>query len=166
MRYEKEFLDDLKQRADIVRIIGDYVALKKKGNSFWGNCPFHGEKTPSFSVSPKGFYNCFGCGKKGSVFNFVMEIANAPFGEAVRIVADKSGVSLPEPKLLTKADEEKYQAQQKAREIKKKDSEIVVQLNIYALEFWENFLNEPLAKTAREYLEKRELSLETIKTFR
>ncbi|MBC7796395.1 MAG: DNA primase, partial [Pyrinomonadaceae bacterium] len=100
------------------------------------------------------------------VFNFVMEIANAPFGEAVKIVADKSGVSLPEPKLLTKADEEKYQAQQKAREIKKKDSEIVVQLNIYALDFWENFLNEPQAKTAREYLEKRELSLETIKTFR
>jgi DNA primase len=168
MRYEQTFLEDLKRQTDIVRLVQDYVPLKKKGNNFWANCPFHGEKTASFSVNPKGFFYCFGCGKKGSAFNFVMEMENVGFGEAVKIIAEKQGVKLPVPQMQSKADEEKYKEQKRQAEIRKKEAEIVIELNGWAMEFWENHLqeNNAEAKAAREYLEKRGLSDETRKTFR
>ena len=82
MRYPQTFIDDLKRQADIVRVIQDYVQLKKKGANWMACCPFHKEKTPSFSVSPaKEIFYCFGCHKGGSVFNFVMEIERVPFPE-------------------------------------------------------------------------------------
>ena len=93
MRYPQTFIDDLKRQADIVRVIQDYVQLKKKGANWMACCPFHKEKTPSFSVSPaKEIFYCFGCHKGGSVFNFVMEIERVNFPEAIKIVADKIGM--------------------------------------------------------------------------
>ncbi|HEV2520877.1 MAG TPA: DNA primase [Candidatus Acidoferrales bacterium] len=90
------FADRVKQQADIVRVVGEYVRLKKSGQNFTGLCPFHSEKTPSFSVSPlKQFYYCFGCGAGGDVFNFVMEMDKLTFPEAVRAVAEKCGIAIP-----------------------------------------------------------------------
>jgi DNA primase len=164
MLYEQHFIDDLKDRADLVRIIEPYAPLKKKGANWMGCCPFHQEKTPSFSVNPsKGFYKCFGCGKGGSAFNFVMEMEGLNFPEAIKRVAEISGIPLPEP-----IDDKKYEQTKKRREEKKEIAEQVIELNRYALEFWENHLqdNNPHSKAAREYLEKRQISKETQKAFR
>ncbi len=91
MRYPQTFIDDLKRQADIVRVVQDYVTLKKKGANWMACCPFHKEKTPSFSVSPaKEIFYCFGCHKGGSVFTFVMEMERVAFPDAIRIVAEKS----------------------------------------------------------------------------
>src|SRR3712207_4317532 len=90
MRYPQTFIDDLRRQADIVRVVGDYVTLKKKGANWMACCPFHQEKTPSFSVNPsKNIFYCFGCSKGGSVFNFVMELEGVSFPEAVKAVAEK-----------------------------------------------------------------------------
>ncbi len=138
-----------------MRIINDYVTLKKKGANWMACCPFHREKTPSFSVNPaKDIYYCFGCSKGGSVFNFVMEIEGVPFPEAVKIVAEKSGVPLP-----AMVDNRKF-------ETKKKEADEVVELNSWALEWWEKQLEQGEARLAREYLEKRAILYETRKAFR
>lgn len=164
MLYPQHFIDELKNRADLVRIIEPYAQLKKKGANWMGCCPFHQEKTPSFSVNPaKGFYKCFGCGKGGSAFNFVMEMEGLNFPEAIKRIAEISGIPLPEP-----IDDVKYEQTKKRKQEQKALADQVIELNQYALEFWENHLQENNAhsKAAREYLEKRELSPETIKTFR
>src|SRR6266481_168953 len=97
MRFSQTFIDDLRRQADIVRIISDYVPLKKKGANWMACCPFDKEKSPSFSVNPvKDIFYCFGCGKGGSVYNFIMEIENVPFPEAIKSVAAKAGVTIPE----------------------------------------------------------------------
>lgn len=163
MLYPQHFIDELKNRADLVRIIEPYAPLKKKGANWMGCCPFHQEKTPSFSVNPsKGFYKCFGCGKGGTAYNFVMEIEGLNFPEAIKRVAEISGVPLPEP-----IDDKKYEQTKQKREEQKKIADQVIELNQYALEFWENHLqeNNAHAKAAREYLEKREISIETQKAF-
>jgi DNA primase len=163
MLYEQHFIDELKSRADLVRIIEPYAPLKKKGTNWMGCCPFHQEKTPSFSVNPsKGFYKCFGCGKGGTAYNFVMEIEGLNFPEAIRRVAEISGVPLPEP-----IDDKEYEQNKVKKEVRKKIADEVIELNKYALEFWENHLqeNNAHAKAAREYLENREISVETQKAF-
>lgn len=163
MLYEQHFIDELKNRADLVRIIEPYAPLKKKGANWMGCCPFHQEKTPSFSVNPaKGFYKCFGCGKGGSAFNFVMEMEGLNFPEAIKRIAEISGIPLPEP-----IDDKKYEQSKKRREEKKAIADQVIELNKYALDFWENHLQDGNAhsKAAREYLEKREISKETQKAF-
>src|ERR1044071_2931468 len=156
MRYPQTFIDDLKRQADIVRVIQDYVQLKKKGANWMACCPFHKEKTPSFSVSPaKDIFYCFGCHKGGSVFNFVMEIERVNFPEAIKIVADKIG--MPLPKMV---DDGRFEA-------RRQDADYVIQLNSWAMEWWQQQLesrNE--GRIAREYLEQREISEETVKTFR
>ena len=157
MRYPQTFIDDLRRQADIVRVVGDYVTLKKKGANWMACCPFHQEKTPSFSVNPsKNIFYCFGCGKGGSVFNFVMELEGLSFPESVRVVAEKAGVPLPDM-----VDDKRFEA-------KRKESDEVVQLNAWALEFWERHLREENAeaRAAREYVEGRGLSEETVGTFR
>lgn len=164
MLYPQYFIDDLKNRADIVRIVEAFVPLKKKGANFWGNCPFHTEKSASFSVSPaKGFYKCFGCGKYGNAINFLQEIEGLNFPEAIKRVAEMSGVVLPEP-----VDDEQYKRSKKKKEEQKKVSDEVIQLNQWALEFWERELQESYAEAekAREYLHNRGISEETQKTFR
>ena len=156
MRYPQTFIDDLKRQADIVRVIQDYVQLKKKGANWMACCPFHKEKTPSFSVSPaKEIFYCFGCHKGGSVFNFVMEIERVNFPEAIKIVADKVG--MPLPKMV---DDGRF-------EVRRQEADYVIQLNSWAMEWWQQQLessNE--GHIAREYLKEREISDETQKTFR
>jgi len=156
MRYPQTFIDDLKRQADIVRVIQDYVQLKKKGANWMACCPFHKEKTPSFSVSPaKEIFYCFGCHKGGSVFNFVMEMERVAFPEAIKIVAEKSG--MPLPKLI---DDSRFEA-------KKAESDQVIELNKWALEWWEKQLESSAeAKIARDYLKRREITDETRQTFR
>ncbi len=156
MRYPQTFIDDLKRQADIVRVIQDYVQLKKKGANWMACCPFHKEKTPSFSVSPaKEIFYCFGCHKGGSVFSFVMEIERVAFPEAIKIVADKIG--MPLPKLV---DDGRFEA-------KRQEADDVIQLNAWALQWWEQqFESSAEARIAREYLQKREITEETRKTFR
>ena len=157
MRYPQTFIDDLRRQADIVRVVGDYVSLKKKGANWMACCPFHQEKTPSFSVNPsKNIFYCFGCGKGGSVFNFVMELEGLSFPEAIRVVAEKAGVPLPEM-----VDDRKFEA-------KRKEADEVIQLNAWALEFWERHLAEGGAESrdAREYVEGRGINEETRKLFR
>lgn len=165
MLYPQYFIDDLKNRADLVRIIQPYAPdLKKKGANWMACCPFHQEKSPSFSVNPaKGFYKCFGCGKGGTAFNFVMEMEGLNFPEAVRRVADMSGVMLPEP-----VDDTNYQKNKVRREEKKKLSDQIIELNQIALEFWEENLaaNNKGAVAARAYLEQRGISEELQKRFR
>jgi len=157
MRYPQTFIDDLRRQADIVRVVQDYVPLKKKGASWMACCPFHKEKTPSFSVNPtKEIFYCFGCHKGGSVFNFVMEVESVPFPEAIKIVAEKSGVPLP--KLI---EDSRYEA-------RRHEADDVIELNKWALEWWEQQLASagPETKLVRDYLEKREITEETKKTFR
>src|SRR6267378_2037598 len=156
MLYPQTFIDDLKRQADIVRVIQDYVQLKKKGANWMACCPFHKEKTPSFSVSPsKEIFYCFGCHKGGSVFNFVMEIERVAFPEAIKIVADKVGVPLP--KLV---DDGRFES-------KRQEADEVIQLNNWALEWWEQQLESGAeARIAREYLLRREITEETRKAFR
>ena len=156
MRYPQTFIDDLKRQADIVRVIQDYVQLKKKGANWMACCPFHKEKTPSFSVSPaKEIFYCFGCHKGGSVFTFVMEVERVAFPEAIKIVADKVG--MPLPKMV---DDSRFEA-------RRQESDQVIQLNSWAMDWWQQQLessNE--GRIAREYLKQRELTEETQKTFR
>ncbi len=164
MLYDQYFIDDLRERADLVRLIEPYAPLKKKGANWMGNCPFHQEKTPSFSVNPaKGFYKCFGCGKGGNAFTFVMEMEGLNFPEAVRRIAEMNGIPLPEP-----IDDGQYTVRKQHREEQKKLSEQVVELNRQALEFWENELQRKNAKAvaAREYLAGRGISEEVQKQFR
>lgn len=155
MRFPQTFIDDLRRQADIVRIVQDYVTLKKAGANWVARCPFHKETKPSFSVNPaKEIFYCFGCQKGGSVFNFVMEIERVPFPEAIKIVADKSGVPLP--KLI---DDGRFEA-------RKRDSDQVIELNQWALQWWEDQLQSKAAASVRQYLKQRGLTEETAKTFR
>ncbi len=165
MLYPQYFIDDLKNRADLVRIIQPYAQdLKKKGANWMACCPFHQEKTPSFSVNPaKGFYKCFGCGKGGTAFNFVMEMEGLNFPEAVKRVAEISGVMLPEP-----VDSASYERSKKKREETKKIGDQIIELNTIALEFWEKEIagKSAKAKAAKKYLANRGVSDETLATFR
>jgi len=157
MRFPQTFIDDLRRQADIVRVIQDYVSLKKKGANWMACCPFHQEKTPSFSVNPaKDIYYCFGCSKGGSVFNFVMEIERVSFPEAVKIVAEKANVQLP-----AMVEDQKF-------ETRRKEADEVIELNSWALEWWEAQLeqNNAEAQAARDYLVGRGISDETRKAFR
>ena len=156
MLYPQTFIDDLKRQADIVRVVQDYVQLKKKGANWMACCPFHKEKTPSFSVSPvKEIFYCFGCHKGGTVFNFVMEIERVAFPEAIRIVADKIG--MPLPKMV---DDSRFQA-------RRQEADDVIELNSSAMEWWQQQLESSKeGRIARDYLVQRELNEETQKAFR
>src|SRR5258705_11863179 len=106
------FADRVKQQADIVRVVGEYVRLKKSGQNFSGLCPFHSEKTPSFAVHPvRQIYHCFGCGVGGDVFKFVMEMEKISFPEAIRAVAEKCGISVPQAP--ERSPEERRETQQR-----------------------------------------------------
>ena len=156
MRLPRGFADEVRNQADIIRVVSDYVSLKKRGSNHTACCPFHSEKTPSFSVSQtKGLYKCFGCGAGGSVFDFVMRIEGCQFPEAVRIVAQKSGIPIP---TVNDTDDER-----KA----KHDREIVLRLNELAAEFFErNLLDEVRGAQARDYVARRGISEQTRSLFR
>ncbi|MGB6820549.1 MAG: DNA primase, partial [Candidatus Acidiferrales bacterium] len=150
------FADRVKQQADIVRVIGEYVRLKKSGQNFSGLCPFHQEKTPSFSVhATKQFYHCFGCGKSGDVFQFGMEMDKSAFPEAVRAVAEKCGIRVPEPR--ERSPEQRRENQQRSA---------LVEMHRQAAAFYARTLNSTdEGKVARAYLEERGLDDETIARF-
>lgn len=156
MRLPRGFADDVKNQGDIVRVVSDYVTLKKRGSTYVACCPFHSEKTPSFNVNPgRGLFHCFGCGAGGSIFDFVMRIEGCGFPESVRVVAQKSGIPIP-------VVEETEDHQKIARE---RDS--VLRLNELAAEFFELQLNESEAgAAAREYIRSRGIREETAKLFR
>ena len=155
MRFPQTFIDDLRRQADIVRVIQDYVTLKKAGANWVARCPFHKETKPSFSVNPaKDIFYCFGCQKGGSVFNFVMEIERVTFPEAIKIVAEKSGVPLP--KMI---DDGRFEA-------RKRESDQVIELNQWALQWWTDQLQSKAAASVRQYLKQRGLTDETAETFR
>jgi DNA primase len=150
------FAEKVKQQADIVRVIGEYVPLKKAGQNFRGLCPFHAEKTPSFNVHPtKQIYHCFGCGQGGDVFKFVMEMEKCAFPEAIRIVAEKCGIAVPRPK--ERSPEERKENQLRA---------VLVEMHREAQTFFVKQLEgTPEGKAARAYLEDRGLDKETIARF-
>jgi len=150
------FAEKVKQQADIVRVVGEYVRLKKTGKDFSGLCPFHQEKTPSFTVSPiKQIFYCFGCGKGGDVFNFVMEVEKSPFPEAVRTVAEKCGIAIPRPK--ERSPEERKETQQRA---------MLVEMHREAQAFFAKQISGTLeGKAARAYLEDRGIDNKTIDRF-
>jgi len=150
------FADRVKQQADIVRVVGEYIRLKKSGQNFTGLCPFHGEKTPSFAVHPvKQIYHCFGCGKGGDVFNFVMEMDKVPFPEAVRLVAEKCGIAIPKPK--ERSPEERKENQQRAA---------LIEMHHEAQSFFVKQLETTAeGRAARAYLEDRGLEAAAISRF-
>jgi DNA primase len=150
------FADRVKQQADIVRVIGEYIRLKKSGQNFTGLCPFHGEKTPSFAVHPvKQIFHCFGCGKGGDVFSFVMEMEKCQFPEGVRIVAEKCGIALPKPK--ERSPEERKENQQRA---------VLIEMHREAQGFFAKQLETTgEGRAARAYLEDRGIDKATIAQF-
>src|SRR5438445_566670 len=150
------FADRVKQQADIVRVVGEYVRLKKNGQNFTGLCPFHSEKTPSFAVHPvKQIYHCFGCGVGGDVFKFVMEMDKCDFMEAVRAVADKCGIAIPRSR--EHSPEERREQQQRTA---------LVELHREAAAFFARQLEStPEGKAARGYLADRGLDAEAIARF-
>jgi DNA primase len=150
------FAERVKQQADIVRVIGEYVRLKKSGQNFTGLCPFHAEKSPSFAVHPtKQIYHCFGCGVGGDVFKFVMEVDKVAFPEAIRIVAEKCGIAIPRPK--ASSPEERKENQQRT---------LLVEMHREAQTFFVQQLGGTLeGKAARAYLEDRGLDKDAIARF-
>ena len=113
MFYSDELVEEIRSKKDIVSVIGSYIRLQKKGSNHMGLCPFHNEKTPSFSVSPtKQMYHCFGCGVGGNVFTFIMEYENFTFVEALKFLAERAGVALPEREY---SEEAKRQSDMRAR---------------------------------------------------
>src|SRR5579872_997406 len=151
-RYGDNAIDEVRQRADIVEIIGAHVRLRRTGRNFVGLCPFHNEKTPSFSVNAeRGFYHCFGCGAGGTVFNFIMKVEGLSFPEAIRSLATRYGVTLPELKNDGPGAAER---------------EALARANQTAAEFYAHVLwNTPDGEQAREYLKSRGISVETARAF-
>ncbi len=152
-----DFAHTLKQQADIVRVVGEYVKLKKAGaQNFSGLCPFHQEKTPSFSVhATRQFYHCFGCGASGDVFSFVQKLENITFPEAVRLVAHKVGVPLPKTS---------FSSPEEAREARERMA--LLEIHEAAVAFFQSQLRQPEAAHAREYLAGRGLDDATASRFR
>ena len=154
MRYSDDIIEEVRSRNDIVDVISQYVKLTRKGSSYFGLCPFHNEKTPSFSVTPgKQMYYCFGCGAGGNVFNFIMEYENFTFGEALKYLADRAGVELPRIEY--------------SREIKEKaqEKEELLRINKEAAQYYYYQLRTEKGAAGYQYLTGRGLSDDTIRKF-
>lgn len=144
MAIPSAFLDELVARSDIVDVVSDYVTLTPKGGSYWGLCPFHGEKTASFHVLPdRQLYHCFGCGKGGGVISFVMELENLPYVDAVRLLAKRAGMEFPE------RDMDESSRRKRAK---------LLALNKEAARFFHSQLHSPIGREGLEYLRNRGLS--------
>lgn len=154
MYYPEELIEEVRMKNDIVDVVSGYVKLQKKGSSHWGLCPFHNEKSPSFSVSgSKQMFHCFGCGAGGNVFTFVMNYENYTFPEAVKFLADRAGVKLPE---VEYSAEMKQKANKRAR---------LLEVNKEAAKYFYYQLRTPHGEIGYQYLKKRELSDETMHRF-
>ena len=154
IRYNDEILEDIRQSNDIVNIISQYVALKRKGRNYFGLCPFHNEKSPSFSVSPdRQIFHCFGCNAGGNVYTFLMKIEGISFKEAVEQLAERANIQLP--KLETSEGSLK-------EELKAK----VLKVNEFSAEYYHQNLYKPTSKIVQEYIKKRKLNNETLKSYK
>ena len=154
MYYPDELIEEVRMKNDIVDVISGYVKIQKKGSSYFGLCPFHREKSPSFSVSPqKQMYYCFGCGAGGNVFTFIMEYENYTFQEAIKFLAQKAGVSLPEAEYT--------------EEVRKKEGKRakLLEINKEAAKYFYYQLRGSNGRAGYQYLKGRELSDETINKF-
>ena len=152
--YSDELIEEVRSRNDIVDVVGGYVRLQKKGNTYFGLCPFHNEKTGSFSVSPhKQMYYCFGCGAGGNVFTFLMQYENFTFGEAMQTLADKVGVDLPKQEMSAA---QKQEADKRAR---------LLEINKEAAKYFYTLLRNQRGQKAYQYFKNRELSDETMQKF-
>ena len=153
-RYSDEIIDEVRQNNDIVDIISQYVHLKRSGRNYFGLCPFHNEKSPSFSVSPeKQIFHCFGCGVGGNVFTFLTKIEGINFVEAIQMLADRANIQLPTLE----------NNQDSAREILKAK---VYKVNEFTANYYHENLYKPQAKEAQEYIKKRKLTNDTLKAFK
>ena len=153
-KYSEEIINEVRQNNDIVDIISQYVHLKRSGRNFFGLCPFHNEKSPSFSVSPdKQIFHCFGCGVGGNVYTFLSKIEGINFIEAVQILAERANIQLPT--LQNNGD-------QILEELKAK----IYKVNEFATEFYHNNLYQTKAKIAQEYVKKRQLNNETLNSYK
>ena len=154
MYYSEEIVEEVRSKNDIVDVVSGYVKLQKKGGRHWGLCPFHNEKSPSFSVNgDMQVYHCFGCGAGGNVYTFVMNYENYSFPEAIRMLAERAGVQLPEE------DESEEQRRKEGRRAR------LLAVNREAAKFFYYQLRSPQGETGYRYLKKRELSDETIHKF-
>lgn len=154
MYYPDELIEEVRMKNDIVDVISGYVRLQKKGSSYFGLCPFHNEKSPSFSVSGiKQMYYCFGCGAGGNVITFLMEYENATFQEAVKMLADRAGIRLPE---MEYSEEARKKESRRAK---------LLEINKEAAKYFYYMLRSPKGKVGYQYLAGRELSDETMKKF-
>ena len=154
MFYSEEIVEEVRSRSDIVDVVSRYVKLQRRGSSYLGLCPFHNEKTPSFSVSPdKQIYHCFGCGAGGNVITFLMEYENYSFQEALGILAQRAGISLPKEEMSKEA---RAQADLRAS---------LLEINKLAANYFYYQLKQPQGKQGLDYLTKRKLSKETIRRF-
>ncbi|MBE5985377.1 MAG: DNA primase, partial [Paenibacillaceae bacterium] len=154
MRYSEDIIEEVRVRNDIVDIVSGYVKLQKKGSNYFGLCPFHNEKSPSFSVSPaKQMYYCFGCGAGGNVITFVMEYENYSFSEAFKVLADRAGVKLPVEEYSKEARE-----QEDLRAA-------LLEMNKLAASYFYYQLKKPQGEAGYRYLKDRQLSDETIVRF-
>ncbi len=154
MYYPEELVEEIRLRNDIVDVVSGYVRLQKKGSSHWGLCPFHNEKSPSFSVNgERQMYHCFGCGAGGNVYTFLMNYENYSFPEAVRFLADRAGISLPEPE---ESEEARKREGRRAR---------LLEVNRAAAKFFYYQLRGPRGEAGRRYLENRRLTEETMRRF-
>ena len=152
-RYSDELIDEIRNNNDIVEIVSQYVALKRSGRNYFGLCPFHNEKSPSFSVSQeKQIFHCFGCGIGGDVFRFIQKMENIDFREAIQMLAEKAGIVLP----TLENDKDN-----KMLELKSK----VYEINNIVATFYHEKLYLSTSKIAQEYIKKRKLDNNTLKTF-
>ena len=152
--YSDELIEEVRSRNDIVDVIGGYVRLKKKGSTYFGLCPFHNEKTGSFSVSPnKQMYYCFGCGAGGNVFTFLMQYENFTFGEAMQSLADRVGIELPKQEMTSA---QRREADRRTR---------LLEINKEAAKYFYTLLRSPRGQKAYQYFKKRELPDETMQKF-
>ena len=154
VRYSEELIEEIRSSNDIVDVISQYVILKRSGRNFFGLCPFHKEKSPSFSVSPdKQIFHCFGCGVGGNVIHFVSKIENLDFRETLELLANRANITLP-------TLDNSYQDNKKAI-LKSK----VYEINEIAAKFYHENLYKPTSKPAQEYIKKRKLDNRTLKSF-
>lgn len=154
MYYSDELIEDIRMKNDILDVVSGYVKLQKKGSSYFGLCPFHNEKSPSFSVSPsKQMYYCFGCGAGGNVYTFVMQYENYDFVEAVKMLAERAGVELPE--------ESNDAESRRASDLRK----TLLEINKKAAYFYFYKLKQEDGRLGYQYLSGRQLSDDTIKKF-
>ena len=153
VRYSDELIDEIRSSNDIIDVISGYVTLQKKGRSYFGLCPFHKEKSPSFAVSAdKQIFHCFGCGAGGNVIHFISKIEGLDFKDTIEFLADRSGITLPTSTSIEDTKKDELRAK-------------VFEINMIAAQYYHENLYKPTSKEAQDYVKKRKLDNKTLKAF-